>query len=137
MPRRSRVLGPIDVPAEYLAPLVRGLSDGDGSVTNAVWRADTSRRSDYYWECFRAKFVSGSRPHPVWLHTQLRTALGLRGWIALEGEEPQGVYVLGFGKSDSTRPLSWLYPDRDAPCLLRKRAIWDDYVRRHPLSKSA
>lgn len=35
----------------------------------------------------------------------------------------KGVHLLGFGKSDSTRLVSWLYADRDAPFLLRKRDL--------------
>ena len=46
-PRKSLTLGAIDVPDEFLAPLVRGFLDGDGSVSNGVWKADTTRRSDY------------------------------------------------------------------------------------------
>jgi len=62
-PRKSLTTGSIDAPDEFLFPLVRGLLDGDGSIVNAVWRADTTRRSNYYWEYLRTKFVSGSRKH--------------------------------------------------------------------------
>jgi len=131
MPRESLVLGAIAVQDEFLAPLVRGLLDGDGTITNAVWRADTTRRSDYFWEWFGARFVSGSRLHLESLRGRLRGALGLRGWIAPQGK--RSVFALAFGKHDSIRLLSRLYSDRDAPCLLRKRAIWDAYARRHEL----
>ncbi len=133
--RKSLTLGPIDVPDEFLAPLVRGLLDGDGSITNGVWRADTSRRSDYYWEWLRTRFASASRPHLEWLQQRLRLALGLRGWITGSpgrlGSHP--VYALGYGKRDSICLLSWPYTEREAPCLQRKRAIWDEYRRRHGL----
>jgi hypothetical protein len=131
-PRKSLTLGPIHVPDAHLGHLVRGLLDGDGSIINKVWRADTSRRSDYWYEWFRVQFVSASRSHIDWLHGSLRSALGLRGWVGtreLVGRHPS--YQLSFGKHDSIRLLAWLYADRDAPCLLRKRAIWDDYAARH------
>lgn len=80
-PRKSLTLGPIQVPDALLAHVVRGLLDGDGSVIDKVWRADTSRRSDYYYEWFRAQFVSASRDHIEWLHARLRSELGLRGWV--------------------------------------------------------
>lgn len=69
-PRKSLVLGPIHVPDALLCHLVRGLLDGDGSIINKVWRADTSRRSDYWYEWFRVQFVSASRCHIDWLHEE-------------------------------------------------------------------
>src|SRR5437899_11161639 len=47
-PRKSLTIGAIRAPAEFVIPLARGLLDGDGSVINKVYRADTGRRSDYY-----------------------------------------------------------------------------------------
>jgi len=49
-PRKSLTIGAIRAPAEFVIPLARGLLDGDGSVINKVYRADTGRRSDYFWE---------------------------------------------------------------------------------------
>ena len=59
-PRKSLTLGALLVPPEFLASLVRGLLDGDGSISNAVWKADTSRRSDYYYEWLRVRFASAT-----------------------------------------------------------------------------
>ena len=131
-PRKSLTLGAIRLPEPLLPDLVRGLLDGDGSIINKV-RADTSRRSDYWYEWLRVQFVSASREHIDWLHGSLRSALGLRGWVGARmrvGHHP--TYQLGFAKYDSITLLAWLYALRDAPCLLRKRAIWDDYALRHP-----
>jgi hypothetical protein len=132
-PRKSLTLGAIDVPEDCLAPLVRGLLDGDGNITDHVWKADTSRRADYYYEWFRTRFASASRPHLEWLKARLSAALGLRGWIWFDMTRGKGKGELTYGKHDSIALLSWLYSDRDAPCLLRKRQIWDDYSRRQPL----
>ncbi len=138
-PRKSLTLGSIAVPDEFLSHLVRGLLDGDGSVINKVNRADTSRRSDYYWECLRTRFVSASHEHLVWLHQQLRLALGLRGWVEKSKTTSAGntLYRLAFGKRDSVRLLTWVYSDRQAPCLIRKRSIWDNYCTRHGLWTSS
>jgi hypothetical protein len=132
-PRKSLTLGGINVPDALLAHLVRGLLDGDGSIIDKVWRADTSRRSDYWYEWFRVQFVSGSRDHIDWLHAKLRAELGLRGWVGARTRQPwpHPTYQLVFGKHDSIALSTWLYADRDAPCLFRKRAIWDDYAARH------
>ncbi|MEK6208104.1 MAG: LAGLIDADG family homing endonuclease [Chloroflexota bacterium] len=43
-PRKSLTIGALFVPDEVLLPLARGLLDGDGSVINKVYRADTGRR---------------------------------------------------------------------------------------------
>jgi hypothetical protein len=126
-PKKSLTIGGIDVPDEFLFPLVRGLLDGDGSIVNGVWRADTTRRSDYYWETLKTKFVSGSRKHLEWLFDRLRAALPLGGWITRNTR----AWALCFGKRDSVRLLPHLYPDRDTPCLIRKRAIWENYQARH------
>jgi hypothetical protein len=131
-PRKSLTIGGIEAPDEFLFPLTRGLLDGDGSVVNAVWRADTTRRSDYYWEFLRTQFVSGSRRHLEWLHERLRLALPLGGWIMPKAQRASnGAWTLCFGKDDSVELLPRLYADPAAPCLLRKRAIWEDYQRRH------
>jgi len=126
-PRKSLTIGSIDAPDEFLFPLVRGLLDGDGSIVNAVWRADTTRRSNYYWEYLRTKFVSGSRKHLEWLHERLRTTLNVRGWITRN----DSAWALCFGKRDSLQLLPRLYPAPEVPCLFRKRAIWEDYQVRH------
>ena len=128
-PRKSLTIGRIESPDKFLFPLARGLLDGDGSIVNGIWRADTTRRADYYWETLRTKFVSGSRKHLEWLHDRLRTALPLRGWITKKAYD--GAWALLFGKSDSLQLLPRLYPTSDVPCLLRKRAIWDNYQQRH------
>jgi len=130
-PRKGLTLGALNVLADFLAPFVRGLLDGDGNISNGVWRADTSRRSDYFYETLRARFVSASRPHLDWLQDKLREQLGLRGWIWMDFRRAQGVGCLAYGKHDSLAPLTWLYANRSAPCLIRKRDIWDAYVARH------
>lgn len=129
-PRKSLTLGPISVPDEFLAAFVRGLLDGDGSITNGRWRADTARRDDYYYDWFRVRFWSASRTHLDWLRTRLRTALVLRGWISFGDRRGRPIGYLGYGKADSTRLLNWLYFDPKAPALSRKRAIWDAYRAR-------
>lgn len=131
-PRKSLTLGAIAAPDEFLAPLVRGLLDGDGSITNAVWRADTSRRSDYYYEWLRTRFVSASRLHLEWLRDRLSRRLSLRGWIWHDRSRGNGIARLSYGKHDSIKLLRWLYSDPAAACLLRKRAVWENYVSRHP-----
>jgi hypothetical protein len=81
-PRKSLTIGAIPVPDEFLIPLARGLLDGDGSVINKVYRADTGRRPDYFWEYLITSFKSASRPHLEWLQARLRTATGQTGYLS-------------------------------------------------------
>src|SRR2546422_5472422 len=75
-PRKSLTIGAISVPDSVLMPLVRGLLDGDGSVINEVYRADTGRRPDYFWEYLITSFKSVSRLHLEWLRSRLRATTG-------------------------------------------------------------
>jgi len=136
-PRKSLTIGAISVPDAFLIPLTRGLLDGDGSVINKVYRADTGRRADYYWEYLITSFKSASRPHLEWLQARLSTLTAQIGNLSELGlKEPlpnrHPFFELRYGKRSSLVLLRLLYP-RDAPCLERKRAIWLDYAHRHRL----
>ena len=135
-PRKSLTLGALVVPEQLLRHVVRGLLDGDGSIINGVWRADMTRRPDryYYYELLRVQFASASYAHFDWLRPRLSLATGVRGAITTSQRAGQhAMHKLAYGKHDSIALLRWMYADRDAPCLLRKRNIWDDYARRHDL----
>lgn len=134
-PRKSLTLGGLDVPPEHLEPLVRGLMDGDGSIGNRVYRADTGRRDDYFWEWLWVSFNSSSEAHLLWLRDRLKNGLGISGYLGRTdrpGRAPS--FALRYGKRASTRLLTAMYADPAAPALWRKRAIWCDYIRRHPLN---
>jgi hypothetical protein len=134
-PRKSLTIGAISVPDAFLIPLTRGLLDGDGSVINKVYRADTGRRADYYWEYLITSFKSASRPHLEWLQARLSALTAQHGNLSelklkvpLPNRHP--FFELRYGKRSSLVLLPLLYP-REGPCLERKRAIWLDYAHRH------
>jgi hypothetical protein len=136
MPRKSLILGEIDVPDATLMALARGLLDGDGSIINEVYRADTHRRSDYYWEYLITRFTSASRPHLDWLEARIRALTGLYGSVGeVKRKAPDPTrhpfFRLEYGKLASHVLLPLLYPSREMPCLERKRAIWYAYAQRH------
>jgi hypothetical protein len=136
-PRKSLTIGAISVPDEFLIPLARGLLDGDGTLLNKVYRADTGRRDDYYWEYLITRFLSASRPHLAWLHSSIARVTGRVGTISeVKVKDPppnrHPFYELEYGKRSSVVLLPLLYPP-NAPCLERKRAIWVDYARRHSI----
>ena len=130
-PRKSLTIGALSVPDGFLMPLVRGLLDGDGSIINEIYRADTGRRSDYYWEYLITSFNSGSGAHLRWLREVLARVLNLKGSIHETTTSAGNPYFeLRYAKVASTILLPLLYP-LGAPCLERKRDIWEAYVARH------
>ena len=134
-PRKSLTIGAISVPAEFVIPLARGLLDGDGSVINKVYRADTGGRPDYFWEYLITSFKSASRAHLEWLQSMLFVVTGQTGYLSqLRRKQPlpnrHPFFELRYGKRSSLVLLPLLYP-AEAPCLERKRAIWLAYAGRH------
>jgi hypothetical protein len=134
-PRKSLTIGPLSVPDEFLFPLVRGLLDGDGSVINKTYRADTGGRSDYFWEYLITSFKSASRPHLEWLQSRIHATTSLAGSLSqVKYKHPlpnrHAFFELRYAKRSSLLLLPKLYPV-GAPCLERKRAIWLDYAHRH------
>ena len=130
-PRKSLTIGAISVPDTFLMPLVRGLLDGDGSIINEVYRAETGRRSDYYWEYLITSFNSGSGEHVKWLQRVLARVLKIKGSVQETTTSAGNPYLeLRYGKGASSILLPLLYPAA-APCLERKREIWHAYVSRH------
>ena len=138
-PRKSLTIGAIAVPEAFLFPLVRGLLDGDGSVINQVYRADTADRPDYYWEYLMTQFASASEAHLTWLEDRVGRATGLHGNLSqvtrrIPDARRHPFFQLRYGKRASLVLLPLLYP-RGAPCLARKRDIWREYARRHDISE--
>ena len=134
-PRKSLTLAALDVPAEGLPHLTRGLLDGDGSILNYTY-AGTGKAHGQY-EALRTRFISASEAHVVWLREQLAIALGVRGSIGAYRREDRAhpIHNLTYANNESERVLSWIYPDLMVPCLARKRAISDTYrSRRTPPS---
>lgn len=131
-PRKSLTLGALDVPDAFLMPLVRGLLEGDGSIINKVYRADTGRRSDYFWEYLITSFTSASRDHLAWLHVALRRVAGVEGYLYQASTTSAGnpFFQLRYGKRASLILLPLVYPP-SVPCLERKRSIWAAYAVRH------
>jgi hypothetical protein len=135
-PRKSLTIGALSVPDSFLMPLVRGLLDGDGSIINEVYRADTGRRNNYYWEYLITSFNSASGKHILWLRHLLGRVLALKGSLQETTTIAGNPYFeLRYAKAASSILLPLLYPT-GAPCLERKRAIWHAYASRHGLDLS-
>ena len=132
-PRKSLVLGALDVPPEHLSSLVRGLLDGDGSIYTGVHRPTKVRYPNYRYERLSASFLSASPAHVEWLRGRLRDALRIEGHVEVRRREGRTtMFRLKYGKRESLVLLAHLYQDNSHPRLSRKWLKWDLYLSRHP-----
>ena len=133
MPRKSLVLGAIDVPAEHLWSLVRGLLDGDGTIYTRVHRPTKLRYPGYRYERLWTSFLSASRAHVEWLRGRLHDALEIDGYVEVRRREGRTtMFRLKYGNRASIVLLNTLYPNEPHPRLTRKWKKWDRYLSRHP-----
>ena len=127
-PRKSLVLGAIDVPSQFLYPLARGLLDGDGTIAHYVHRPTRRLYPSYEYERLIVKFHSASRSHIEWLQAQFASR-GFSGALVVERRRAKTtMYVLQFGKKAAGSVLTCLYPSESVPKLERKWRIWQNYL---------
>lgn len=131
--RKSLTLGSIEVPDALLFDLVRGLLDGDGTISNFVHHPTVKTYPGYEYERLLVKFCSASRAHLEWLRSRLEGAIGIHASIRRARPRPgrHDHFDLVYGKRASVALLRKLYADPAMPCLLRKRAIWESDRRRN------
>ncbi len=126
MPRKTLSLAGIEVPQAYMAPLARGLLDGDGTILS-YWRVPNRRQHPGHRNLrLTTRFYSASLVHLGWLAVRLHAAFGIRGSIGVDTrkERKHPLYHLQFAKRASRSLLSALYADESAPRLDRKYARW-------------
>lgn len=123
MPRKSLVLGGLDVPDQFLFDVARGLIDGDGSVM-AVNAAPRGLQHPYRITRLRLAFYSGSRPHLEWLRTRLQY-FSLRGSIHEATRDGHTLYHLIYSDRQAATILTTAYEDPRAPRLTRKWQTWE------------
>lgn len=136
MPRKSLVLGAIDVPEDHLMPLVRGLLDGDGTVYTLIHHPTVRTYRNYRYERLWTFFTSASRRHVEWLEARLGRAMSLSGYIEefhREGHK-NPFYRLKYGNQASRILLPAIYGDECVPRLERKWRKWASYAARHAIS---
>lgn len=139
MPRKSLVLGAIDVPDQHLLPLVRGLLDGDGTISNFVHHPTVKTYPAYEYERLWAVFTSASRAHLEWIESRISALLDVRGLVEQMKPRPgrHDFFRLKYGKAASIVLLRALYPSDDVPKLERKWAIWASYAKRNGVAMSS
>ncbi len=137
MPRKSLVLGAIDVPKEFLSPTLRGLFDGDGHISNFVHAPTPTTYPDYRYERLWVFFNSASRRHLEWIQSRILSAVGIDGYVDMLAprERRHDFFRLKYGNQTSVALLRAMYPDADVPKLERKWKIWQNYRMRHRLDE--
>src|SRR6266508_1205512 len=136
MPRKSLILGGIDVPDEFLCPTLRGLFEGDGHISNFTHRPTLRTYPNYEYERLWVYFNSASRRHLEWIHARVARSRGLNGYIEKcpPREGRNEFFRLKYGNHDSVVLLRAMYPNASVPKLERKWKIWNEYKRRTALN---
>jgi hypothetical protein len=126
--RKSLTLGRVDVPPDLFLDLVRGLFDGDGSISHYVHRPVLRKYPRYLYRRLTVRFHSASPEHLRWLQKRLADELSIKGAVVQESKDREhNMYALQYTKYASISLLTKLYEDPASPRLLRKWLIWENF----------
>ena len=126
--RKSLTLGRVEVPADLFLDMVRGLFDGDGSISHYVHRPVHRKYPRYLYRRLTVRFHSASRTHLRWLQNGLAEVLSIKGAVVQQSKDlAHNMYALQYSKYASISLLTKLYEDPASPRLLRKWLIWEDF----------
>jgi hypothetical protein len=126
--RKSLTLGRVEVPPDLFLDLVRGLLDGDGSISHYVHRPVVRNYPRYLYRRLTVRFHSASPEHLKWLQKRLAEVLSIRGAVVQQSKDlANNMYALQYAKYASISLLTTLYEDAAKPRLLRKWRIWEEF----------
>lgn len=111
-PRKSLILGPLDIPQEFFIDFIRGCFDGDGTIYSYM---------DKRWansHMFYVAFASGSMNFIEWIRNNLTEMLNIRGHVSVGKKHS---FQLKYAKAESLVLISKMYYNKQIPCLDRKR----------------
>ncbi len=110
--RKTKTLGPLDIPHKYFADFVRGVFDGDG--------CSYSYYDSVYPKSFRfyVSFASASPKFLVWLRQELAKDIGIIG--AIDSSRSRRCEQLKYSKHEATKLVRYMYYRHDITCLPRK-----------------
>ena len=112
-PNKSKTLGKMDVPENFIPDFLRGHLDGDGSL----YEYNDPRWPKSYL-CYTS-FVSASKQHVEWLQKIIQSWLNIHGHITKA--QKSSVYQLKYAKKESALLLPALYYSDTILALSRKR----------------
>ncbi len=91
--KKSLTLGKIEVPPEYFKDFLRGVIDGDGSISTWIHKSN----SNVQWS---SRVVSASKKFIYWLKRETERTFNIKGRLhsAVKIGFPNPIYILKFGK---------------------------------------
>jgi hypothetical protein len=113
MPKKTKIIGEVDIPTEYFFDFLRGHMDGDGTFYS-YW--DSRWRSSFM---FYTVFVSASEKHILWIREEIFQRLGIKGHLTKTGDTP--MRGIKYAKAESLKLLPKMYYNPEVVCLSRKR----------------
>jgi DNA-binding Lrp family transcriptional regulator len=116
-PAKSKTLGALAVPDVFFRDFFRGCVDGDGSV---IIRKPDHRRY------LGILLFSGSEHFIKWVRTTIKRLAEIEGCLR---RNHQDVWRLDYSYRKGRSIADWMYYRPSLPCLRRKRAIFDEYLR--------
>ncbi len=112
MPNKSKVIGKVDIPAQYFWHFLRGMFDGDGSIHSYF---DPRWKSSFM---FYTIFSSASKEYVTWLQKEVYDRVGISGHVT---GNVKTIFQLKYAKADSLVLLRAMYPNSRVLALSRKR----------------
>jgi len=129
-PAKSLTLRPLAIPDSVFADFVRGCIDGDGSVTVYLDTYHAAKNERYVYERLYVSLVSASHAFLDWIRATTHRVLSIEGSITVkraEGRSP--LWRPCYAKSESIELLRRIYYSSTVPCLVRKRATAEPFLR--------
>ncbi|MFA5092782.1 MAG: LAGLIDADG family homing endonuclease [Candidatus Omnitrophota bacterium] len=125
MPKKTMLMGKLDIPDKYFVDFLRGHLDGDGSIFTYTDKYMKYKEKKYTYFRLYTKFISASFIQISWIREKIKEILNIQGSLThyLKINRKFPIWQLRFAKNDSLKLLSWLYYKPNLPCLNRKRKI--------------
>lgn len=130
MPAKSLRLGSLRLPDECFPDFLRGCIDGDGSVTVYIDLYHAAKNHRYVYDRLYVKLVSASQPFLEWVQSTTYRLLGITGTITVSTAwRRHPLWRLCYAKRESMELLRWIYYAPTVPCLARKRAKAEPFLK--------
>jgi len=123
-PRKTAILGALQIPLPFFRDFLRGVIDGDGSIVCYIDRSNAYKKTRYRHIRIYVSIASASLQFLQWIQQVSCQSLGVRGYFLQQPAHPWGrrtAWKLRFAKRDSMQILRWIYYAADVMCLQRKR----------------
>ncbi|TAK57374.1 hypothetical protein EPO17_02105 [Patescibacteria group bacterium] len=111
-PAKSKTIGRVLIPEQYLFDFIRGVFDGDGTVYS-YW--DKRWKSSFM---FYISFISASDTFIQWLRMIIENGTGSTGHIKKDGKG--STFQLTYAKKDSIKIINKMYQNKKRISLSRK-----------------